>query len=100
MISRRHFAGLAAGAAVGWPLVAQAQPRDGLRRLGVLMGLLASDPDGQARAAAEGIELGPGEQKAIPQLSRCGPVDPGFRRDCDDGKQSTVAARWILAFAE
>jgi putative ABC transport system substrate-binding protein len=51
MISRRDFAGLAAGAALGWPLAAPAQTRDGMR-LGVLMGLLASDPNGQAYAAA------------------------------------------------
>jgi len=35
-----------------WPLAAQAQPRDGIRHLGVLMSLLASDPNGQAYAAA------------------------------------------------
>jgi hypothetical protein len=38
MRSRRDFIGLAAGAVVGWPLVAQSQPRNGMRRLGVLMG--------------------------------------------------------------
>ncbi len=38
MMSRRDFIGLAAGAAMGWTPIAQAQPRDGMRRLGVLMG--------------------------------------------------------------
>jgi putative ABC transport system substrate-binding protein len=53
MMSRRDFFELAAGAAaVGLPLAAQAQPRDGMRHLGVLMGSLASDPEGQTRAAA------------------------------------------------
>src|SRR5947209_2092113 len=33
-------------------LLAQAQPRNGVRRLGVLMGQRASDPWGQALAAA------------------------------------------------
>jgi putative ABC transport system substrate-binding protein len=51
MTSRRALVGLAAGAAVGWPLAAQAQPRDGMRRLGVLTGF-ANDPRGQARTAA------------------------------------------------
>jgi len=52
MISRRDFINLAAGAAVGLPLAAQAQPRDGMRRIGVLMTTLANDPLGQERAAA------------------------------------------------
>ena len=52
MMSRRDFIGLAAGAAMGWTPTAQAQPRDGMRRLGVLMGQLASDLPGQARIAA------------------------------------------------
>jgi putative ABC transport system substrate-binding protein len=58
VISRRDFIELAAGAAVGLPLAAQAQPRDGMRRLGMLMGLLASDLPGQARIAAFMQELG------------------------------------------
>jgi len=58
MMSRRDFIGLAAGAAMGWTPTAQAQPRDGMRRLGVLMGGLASDLPGQARIAAFVQELG------------------------------------------
>ena len=46
------LAGIAASLAPG-PLVAHAQPqRDGTRRIGVLMGQPASDPEVQARAAA------------------------------------------------
>ena len=52
MMSRRDFVGLAVGAAVGWPRAAQAQPQGGMRLLGVLMEYRASDPVGQARAAA------------------------------------------------
>ena len=49
---RREFVGLA-GAAAAWPWRASAQPRDGKRRLGVLMGgVLENDPEGQAWAAA------------------------------------------------
>jgi len=52
MMSRRDFIEFAAGAAVGLPLAAQAQPRDGMRRIGVLMGIGANDPDAQPRTAA------------------------------------------------
>jgi ABC-type uncharacterized transport system substrate-binding protein len=51
-VKRREFVGLAAGAGVGWPLAAWSQPRDKMRRLGVLMASLASDGEGQKRAAA------------------------------------------------
>jgi len=46
MMSRRAFVGLAAGAAVGWPLAAPAQPQGGTRRLGMLMVNAASNPGG------------------------------------------------------
>src|SRR6266851_5493727 len=52
MMSRRDFIELAAGAAGGLPMAAQAQPRDGIGRIGVLMTTLADDPLGQERAAA------------------------------------------------
>ena len=35
-----------------WPLAAQAQPGERMRRIGVLMGLAADDPESQARLAA------------------------------------------------
>ena len=34
------------------PLAAQAQPQDGMRRLGVLMSSLAGEPEGRESAAA------------------------------------------------
>jgi len=57
-VKRREFVGLAVGTGVGWPLAAWAQPRNKMRRLGVLMGSLASDGEGQKRAAAlaEGLD--------------------------------------------
>jgi putative tryptophan/tyrosine transport system substrate-binding protein len=51
-MKRREFiAGLAG--ATGWPLAAWAQPRERLRRVGVLMPYLNDDdPEGQAEFAA------------------------------------------------
>jgi putative tryptophan/tyrosine transport system substrate-binding protein len=40
------------GVAATWPLVARAQQRDAPRRIGVLMGFVESDPEGQADTAA------------------------------------------------
>src|SRR5438128_9440688 len=48
---RTVIAGVAA-ALMPRAVFAQAQPQGGIRRIGVLMGFLASDPAGQARAAA------------------------------------------------
>ena len=52
MTTRRDFVRLAAGAVMALLRAAQAQPRDGMRRIGVLMGITANDPDAQPRTAA------------------------------------------------
>lgn len=49
---RRDLLTLVAAAAIGWPFVLQAQPCDGMRRLGIFMPYLANDSEEQARAAA------------------------------------------------
>jgi len=55
---RRDFIALFGGAAVTWPLSAQAQQPERARRIGVLMSMSADDPLGQGRGAAfrEGLQ--------------------------------------------
>jgi putative tryptophan/tyrosine transport system substrate-binding protein len=49
---RREFLSLLSGAAAAWPLTAHAQQVAQTRRIGVLTGLAADDPQGQATIAA------------------------------------------------
>ena len=67
-MNRRKLVTLLGGAAAAWPLAAQAQQGGRVRRIGVLMGVAADDPEGVRRALAfaQGLqELGWSEGRNV-----------------------------------
>jgi putative ABC transport system substrate-binding protein len=82
-VKRREFIAMLGGAAAAWPLAARAQQPSGMRRIGVLMNLAESDPEGQARIAAfrEGLgKLGWSEGRDVQIDYRWFAGDPGRAR--------------------
>ena len=81
---RREFITLLGGAAA-WPLVARAQQRERMRRIGVLMTYAADDPAGQARLLALAQELAQSgwiDGRNVRIDVRWGAVDPERIRSC------------------
>jgi putative ABC transport system substrate-binding protein len=76
---RREFIA-ALGIAAAWPLMARAQQREQMRRIGVLMGQAADDPLGQARVKAF--------QQGLQQLGWI------------DGRNVRIDYRWAAGNAE
>jgi ABC-type uncharacterized transport system substrate-binding protein len=78
-LKRRDFISLLSGAAAAWPLTARAQQPDRMRRIGVLMVLAESDPEGQAYVAAfqEGLQkLGWTDDRNVRIDTRWGAGEP------------------------
>ena len=87
---RRDFITLLGGAAVAWPLAARGQQPERMRRIGVLMGRLASDPEGQKQAAAL--------QRGLEQLgwSSRRNVEIDYRWQTDDASQRQAFAKELV----
>ena len=80
---RRDFIKVVAGSAITWPLAVRAQQTERMRRIGVLMSRVATDPEGQARLAAlrKGLQqVGLSEGRDVQIDIRWSPDDPTLTR--------------------
>src|SRR6266851_8561807 len=73
---RREFITILGGSVAAWPHAALAQQAVRMRRIGVLFGSAADDPEFQARIAAFAQELA---QWAGPTVATCGSTRAGPR---------------------
>jgi putative tryptophan/tyrosine transport system substrate-binding protein len=73
-IERRKFLATLGGGAAAWPLTARAQPRERMRRIGLLINLASDDPESQIRRVAF--------QQRLQQLG------------WTDGRNVRIIARW------
>src|SRR5262249_25837323 len=87
---RRDFIKVFAGSAAAWPLAARAQQGERMRRIGVLMGHPAGDPEGQKRAAAF--------QQGLEELRRSSPpnVETEFRWTAGDAARAQAQAKELV----
>src|SRR5262249_15250908 len=95
-MKRREFISLLGGAAA-WPLAAHAQTKQ-MRRIGVLMGLVASDPEGQSRVVGfeDGLqELGWVQGRNLSVEYRWAGDRRGLRGHA--AGRGAMAPDWILA---
>jgi putative ABC transport system substrate-binding protein len=78
-VRRRDFIALLGGAAVAWPLAARAQQSERMRRIGVLIGNIETDPEAQIRIGAfrqRLSEMGWTEGRNVSFDYRFGATDP------------------------
>jgi len=90
MSNRRAFITLLVGAAMAWPLAARAQRGERPRRIGVLMGRAAGDPEGQKQAAAL--------QRALEELHWSSPrnIEIEYRWPAGDAVRAQAQAKELV----